>query len=533
MFSNFVRWFAGKESKGLRRRSAAGQKQRHSQTRRAAIEPLELRQLLSATPLSTAVIGNSNVAGNRYIVPLTANTSLSSTTAAKVTPSNVSTQTSTQVSTPQSNTSNTTTAKVTPANVVKAASASAGAVAVNGVAPLSGTEGQPIASQTLATFLDAGGPGDLGNYTATINWGDGTTSPGTIVTGASSGGEADVLLLTDTTGSMGGYLSFMQSALAGIVSAISADLPGVNVEYAVADYRDYPDGGNYATQGLNLDQPFTTNTAAVQNAISSLTANGGDDWPEEDLNALYCSATNWLSTSGSAAFDGRAGAQKILVWAGDAPGHYYGETGADGPSTFFQSIDGTVSALKSAGVQVIGLDMLAQDDGIDTNYGGQNQEEYITGATGGVSLYNLEYGAAGSAQAVVNSVTTVTTTTFMVQGGHTYAEEGNYPITITVNDLGVPSEGTTSAQIADVPLTSVTGAAVTATAGDSTGPVTVATFVDGGNPSNALQSDYSATINWGDGMLPAPAASCTTASTTSGTCRAVTPMPRPAATQSA
>jgi len=41
-------------------------------------------------------------------------------------------------------------------------------------------EGQPSATQTVATFIDPGGAEVLADYSASINWGDGTTSAGTI-----------------------------------------------------------------------------------------------------------------------------------------------------------------------------------------------------------------------------------------------------------------------------------------------------------------------------------------------------------------
>src|SRR5207237_9521034 len=44
----------------------------------------------------------------------------------------------------------------------------------------SAVEGAPSASQTVATFTDPGGAEAASDYSASINWGDGTTSPGAI-----------------------------------------------------------------------------------------------------------------------------------------------------------------------------------------------------------------------------------------------------------------------------------------------------------------------------------------------------------------
>ena len=90
---------------------------------------------------------------------------------------------------------------------------------------------------------------------------------------------------------------------------------------------------------------------------------------------------------------------------------------------------------------------------------------------------------------------------FDVQLSYTYAEAlANATFGVQVTDTGEATCGasTSNFDVADVPLTA-TGAVLSATAGASTGTVTVAMFIDGGNPSNTVQSDYSATVNWGDG----------------------------------
>src|SRR5262249_34251780 len=50
--------------------------------------------------------------------------------------------------------------------------------------PLIAATGVPLANVAVATLTDADPNGTVSDYTATINWGDGTTSVGTVTAGA-------------------------------------------------------------------------------------------------------------------------------------------------------------------------------------------------------------------------------------------------------------------------------------------------------------------------------------------------------------
>jgi hypothetical protein len=86
---------------------------------------------------------------------------------------------------------------------------------------------------------------------------------------------------------------------------------------------------------------------------------------------------------------------------------------------------------------------------------------------------------------------------FPVTGAHTYLEEGVYTVKVTVTDIDTPSNtatATTTATVADAPLTAACAAAPTS-------PLTfsgrTATFTDA--DPNGVVTDYTATIDWGDG----------------------------------
>ncbi len=85
---------------------------------------------------------------------------------------------------------------------------------------------------------------------------------------------------------------------------------------------------------------------------------------------------------------------------------------------------------------------------------------------------------------------------FEVTGSHTYAAPGQYTTSVTINDIGgAKATATSSASVVDAPL-SATGKTVSGTAGVKLSP-TVATFTDA--DPNGVVSEYTASINWGDG----------------------------------
>lgn len=258
----------------------------------------------------------------------------------------------------------------------------------------------------------------------------------------SGSGQADVLLLTDTTGSMGAYISGIRDAFGDILSTIAADLPGADIEYGVADYKDYRDGGNYTAYGVNLRQPFTSDTVAVQTVMNGMYAVGGFDLPESQLKALVNSAGNWLNPSGDLGFNGRAHAQKIIIWAGDAEGHYFGVPG-DGPREYYPSLTETLDALNARGVVTFGLNIMkAAGAGIDTNVGGDNQATYLAAGTGGNLVNDL--GVSGTeiqaaiVDAVMASVETLTNITLALESG---GEFGVEPIARTRIGSWTPGDG--------------------------------------------------------------------------------------------
>jgi uncharacterized delta-60 repeat protein len=105
----------------------------------------------------------------------------------------------------------------------------------------------------------------------------------------------------------------------------------------------------------------------------------------------------------------------------------------------------------------------------------------------------------------VTSAGTVTATSsgsFTVVGSHVYAEEGeNMPVTVVIDGpAALQATATSTASVSDAKLHIAPGTTV-APSGGLANNLLVASFTDDGGPEAA--SDYSATIDWGDGATTA------------------------------
>lgn len=110
-------------------------------------------------------------------------------------------------------------------------------------------------------------------------------------------------------------------------------------------------------------------------------------------------------------------------------------------------------------------------------------------------------GSPSSAGTIIGFVVNVDgSVTYTVQGTHTYAEEGNFPFSFEVSDLGGSASNTNSSpltvNVADATL-SGTGLPFTATEGTAVIDMPIARLVDL-NPL-AGASDFTVSIDWGDG----------------------------------
>ncbi len=159
-----------------------------------------------------------------------------------------------------------------------------------------------IGLSTTPLFADSIAPA---TFSATLGVGGSTSITKTVTITQQATSPIDIFFLVDTTGSMGGTIGAVTSGFSSIVSSLSGIAS--NVAFGVGQYKDVFDAFAYS-ESLDL----TTNTAAVQTALGGLSAGGGVDYPEANLQGLNGAATgtSW-----------RPDSQRFVVWVGDAPGH--------------------------------------------------------------------------------------------------------------------------------------------------------------------------------------------------------------------
>ncbi|MFN9814021.1 MAG: thrombospondin type 3 repeat-containing protein [Deltaproteobacteria bacterium] len=103
----------------------------------------------------------------------------------------------------------------------------------------------------------------------------------------------DIVFMTDTTGSMGGTISEVQSTLEstivpGVAEALGAD---ADARYALAAPGDFQEGGWHFSGNMAMIQPLTFDVAAVRRATGSLMASSGGDGPESMVPAMHAAIT--------------------------------------------------------------------------------------------------------------------------------------------------------------------------------------------------------------------------------------------------
>jgi uncharacterized repeat protein (TIGR01451 family) len=371
----------------------------------------------------------------------------------------------------QGNTGTASAAASTTVNALPVLGTSAGTLAA--------TEGLAL-STTVATFTDPNGALPLSSYSTSVDWGDGTSKTAATITGPDAGGvftvvgahtyadeKATAETITVVIGRSGSpnatvtdSATVADASLSASASAVSAT-EGSTFSGTVATFTDANPAGTSSDYTAIIDwsdkSPLTTVTGSqMTEASGKFTVPASHVYAEEGTFTM----TLTISDVG-----GATATLKPVATVGDA------------------TLSATASAVSATEGSTFSGTVASFTDG-------------NPGAASGDFTAVVDWGDKSASTTISGSQITEASGTFSVPGSHVYAEEGTYTMTVTVTDAG----GATAtvkpvATVGDATL-SATAAAVSTTEG-STFSGTVATFSDG-NPL-ATASDFSATIDWGDG----------------------------------
>ncbi|GAC1465783.1 MAG: hypothetical protein NVSMB9_05700 [Isosphaeraceae bacterium] len=363
------------------------------------------------------------------------------------------------------------------------------------------TEGTAVPAGTpLASFTDTGGGDAVGDYSATINWGDGTPTVPATVSLLGNGGNYQVtsstphtyveegifpvtVTITDNDPTNPGRIptSAQTTTTANVAGAPVVPVAGANITttegkllsgVALATFTDtnpLATAGDF-TATIDWGDGSANSVGTITKTGSTFTVTGDHVYNEERTTPYRITV---LVDDGT-----KKGSTSLTATVADAP--LLGASGIPVTAVEAQSQVGfAVATFTDANPLATPADFITT-----INWGDGSPT-----VTGNGTVLLVGGGASG--------------TTFRVVGTHTFAEEGTFPISVTITDLGGSSVAINaaagngaSATVTDAPL-SAQGTTVTGIEGLSTGPMLVATFTDA--DPKAVAGDFTATIDWGDG----------------------------------
>lgn len=98
-------------------------------------------------------------------------------------------------------------------------------------------------------------------------------------------GQVDLVLVVDTTGSMGSQIATVKAETSELINRLRKD--GISLYVSVVDYKDITCDGRYSTKvNNNSGTDFNNNRDKIGEAISSLRPDGGGDFEESAIDGL-------------------------------------------------------------------------------------------------------------------------------------------------------------------------------------------------------------------------------------------------------
>jgi hypothetical protein len=347
---------------------------------------------------------------------------------------------------------------------------------------IAATEGIAATDVTVATFTDADPFGTTGDFTATIDWGDGTApTTGTVVaTGTSPNGTTFRVTGTHTYAEEGPYQT--QVTVTDVGGSKTVAVGTANVGDAA------------------LTATGVTVTAPIFPAFSGVIAKFTDANPGAPLSD-FTATIDWgdgITSPGIVAVNPAGGFQVSGT-------HLYGAVRTYSATVLIQDVGGSKTTAVSS-ITITDVPITPGTPIALTSVEGQpftaqvatftntNPNSVIADFTATIDWGDGTATSPGIIGQLANG-------TFTVTGTHTYTEESAagtpYAITVSIKDIGgSTATAHATAAVSDAPLSSQ-GSTVTATVGTALVDVPVATFTDA-NPFGTA-ADFTVVINWGDG----------------------------------
>jgi uncharacterized repeat protein (TIGR01451 family) len=339
---------------------------------------------------------------------------------------------------------------------------------------ITGTEGNDTGTVTVATFTDPPGAEALSEYSATITWGDGTSSAGTIS-------------FNSGTFTVQGHHAFQN---AGSLIFFVTIHHGTATDVTVNDTADIGDPAVIPT-GTSV----SAHEGVLEDLVVATFTDPGGNLPVSHYSASIAWGDGQMS-SGTISFDATSGIYSVHGM------HAYPEEGLQFTISIVIHHDTAPDASATSTADVLDPAVVATGnftvpatEGIDS---GAQTVATFTDPGGAEALTDYSADIAWGDGHTSTGVIALSGGVFTVKGSNTYSEEGSYTIQVTIHHDTAPDASTTStALVADQPVIGTGGLSISATEGSDTGTMTVATFTD---PAGAeATGEYSATISWGDG----------------------------------
>jgi hypothetical protein len=345
------------------------------------------------------------------------------------------------------------------------------------------TEGETFHG-LAGSFLDGNPNAAAGDFTATIDWGDGHVSDGTVT--PNTNGSSDDIVTIQTTGGF------------DVNADTTFDAEGTySATITVTDQ-----GGSTTTIPATVrvaDAPPRATARAIQPTEGTAFSGEVAWFTDADTNATagdYTATITWGDGQTSAGAISPNGSDGFRVTGSNT----YAEDGSYPLGVTITNVTAGLSTTVSETTVVDDAALTPQATTLSVSEGasysgtvGSFQDANSSALLGDFTA-TIDWGDGGTS---TGTVTSTGSGTFAVSGSHTYADRGVEGIAVTVTDQGgVTTQIDSSARVADVPA-NVTPQALTLTEGVAFSG-TVATFAD---PTPDLPAgDFTATIDWGDGQ---------------------------------